>query len=305
MASIESILITGANAGLGKEAARLLALRLETKRVLLGCRNVEKAEAAKRELEQSTGKNVFEVVIMDVSDVAGVRKWVDELSEPIDAVILNAGGIGGSGSDELTSDGVQGIFAVNVLGNAALLHALLEQRKLRAVAVYASSEVVRGIPFMGFDIVKLPENSVNDYKVLATGEEKKFDRNQRYGDVKYFATMWMSALARAHPEIKIVSVSPGMTTGTNAFDDLPAILRAVFKTVASPLLKLFGRAHGVTTGAQRYIDVMIDDKYVSGRFYASSYPGTTGPLVDQADFHQDITNETYQGNALEAIRSFL
>ena len=36
MANIESVLITGANAGLGKEAARLMALRPETKRVLMG-----------------------------------------------------------------------------------------------------------------------------------------------------------------------------------------------------------------------------------------------------------------------------
>ncbi len=52
----ESILITGANIGLGKETARQLALRKETKKVILFCRNQAKAEAAKKELEEQTGK---------------------------------------------------------------------------------------------------------------------------------------------------------------------------------------------------------------------------------------------------------
>jgi NAD(P)-dependent dehydrogenase (short-subunit alcohol dehydrogenase family) len=47
---IESVLITGANAGLGKETARQFALKQETKRVILFCRNRARAAAAKKEL---------------------------------------------------------------------------------------------------------------------------------------------------------------------------------------------------------------------------------------------------------------
>ena len=55
----ESILITGANIGLGKETARQLALREETKRVVLFCRNQAKAEAAQKDLEEKTGKRIL------------------------------------------------------------------------------------------------------------------------------------------------------------------------------------------------------------------------------------------------------
>ena len=48
----ESILITGANAGLGKETARQLALKKETRKVILFCRNRARAEAAKKDLER-------------------------------------------------------------------------------------------------------------------------------------------------------------------------------------------------------------------------------------------------------------
>ncbi len=65
---IKSVLITGANAGLGKECAKQLALQDGTEKIYLACRNEERAQAAKLELEESTGKSVFEIVLMHVSN---------------------------------------------------------------------------------------------------------------------------------------------------------------------------------------------------------------------------------------------
>ena len=56
---IKSILITGANGGLGKECARQLALQDGIEKIYLGCRNEEKAKAAKQDLEESTGQISF------------------------------------------------------------------------------------------------------------------------------------------------------------------------------------------------------------------------------------------------------
>ena len=52
----KTILITGANTGLGKEMARQLALREDFERIYLGCRNPEKAERAKEDLETVSGR---------------------------------------------------------------------------------------------------------------------------------------------------------------------------------------------------------------------------------------------------------
>ena len=125
MNQIQSVLITGANAGLGREAARQLAVQKGISKVYLACRNSTKAEAAKAALENETGRKIFEIVLMDVTDPASVRAAVAELSTPIDAVILNAGGTGGRHPNSLTSDGVTNIFATNVLGHVALVDALL------------------------------------------------------------------------------------------------------------------------------------------------------------------------------------
>ena len=111
---VKSILITGANGGLGKECARQLALQNETEKIYLACRNEEKAKDAKLSLEDSTGKSIFEIVLMDVSNLDSVRSAAQSLSEPIEALVMNAGGMGGKNPGEKTADGVTQMFAVNV-----------------------------------------------------------------------------------------------------------------------------------------------------------------------------------------------
>ena len=79
----KSILITGANSGLGKDTARQLALLPKTEKIYLACRNLEKAEAAKEELEQATGRDIFEIVIMDLLIVDGIngKEAIQEIRE--------------------------------------------------------------------------------------------------------------------------------------------------------------------------------------------------------------------------------
>ncbi|MCW8335653.1 SDR family NAD(P)-dependent oxidoreductase, partial [Vibrio paucivorans] len=117
MKTIKTVLITGANAGIGFESARQLAQQDGINKIILGCRNLTKAREAKAQLEALTGKNIFEILILDVSDSSSVRSAVTTLNAPIDAVVLNAGGTGGRTPHQLTSDGVTTIFAANVLGH--------------------------------------------------------------------------------------------------------------------------------------------------------------------------------------------
>ena len=147
----KSILITGANGGIGKDAARQLALINGTEKIYLACRSEEKAKAAKESLEESTGRSIFEIVLMDVSNLDSVRSAVDGLKEPIDALIMNAGGMGGKSPEKITKDGVTQMFASNVLGHVLLLDELVKANKLNNVALYASSEAVRGFKKMGLD----------------------------------------------------------------------------------------------------------------------------------------------------------
>ncbi len=303
----KTVLITGANAGVGKETARQLAAQKEIERIYLACRNPQKAEAAKRELEQQTGRKIFEIVLMDMTDQDSVKKLVSHLQEPIDALVMNAGGMGGNNPDKLKSSGMNAISAQNLLGHKVLMDELLSQNKLNNVAMFASSEAARGIKKMSIPEPSLKSNSTEEMISVLNGQffDKKFDAFASYGMVKYIGTLWMSSLARKHPNIRFVSVSPGATQGTSITNSISGFAKFMFKYIMMPIvMPLRGMAHKVDKGAKRYVDAVNSTRYETGRFYASAESKVIGDLVDQAPIYKPLTNETYQDNAAAALSHF-
>ncbi len=304
----KTIMITGANAGIGKDTARQLALMDETEKIYMACRNRAKAETAKESLEEATGRSIFEILIMDVSDPQSVREAVSRLPEAIDAVIMNAGGIGGKNPRALNSDGVTTITAVNLLGHVVLVDELIKARKLKKIALFASSEAARGIKQTGMKRPSLSSSSEDEFARVFDGSwfGDDFDAMQVYGVVKYGGTLWMSSMARKHPNIKFISMSPGGTRGTEGMNDLPFVKRILFKYIGMPLLMpLMGLSHSLSKGARRFVGGISNDSFKSGVFYASKEGVLTGPVVDQSTIFADLKNEEYQDNANRAIHRFI
>jgi len=205
-------LITGANGGIGKEVARQLALSGAYRTIYLACRNRSKATVAKKDLETGTGKAIFEIVVMDVSDPASVRAALSSLNEPIDDLVMNAGGSGGKTPLALTKDGVTEIFASNVLGHVVLLDGLIAADKLGRAAVFAGSEAARGVPRLGMKRPTLATSSADEFASLCDGtyvRGRKADATLAYGQVKYVGALWMAAAARRHPTLRLITMSPG------------------------------------------------------------------------------------------------
>lgn len=305
----ESILITGANTGLGKESARQLALKPETKKVILACRNQEKALEAKRDLEKSTGKSIFEIVLMDVSDANSVRKAVEKIKEPIDAIILNAGGMVGKTAMKITPSGMNELVATNILGHVILVEELIKLNKLKKTVLFISAEAVPGVKMLGMKPVSMRTSSVDEFTGVLDGTYfgNKFDVTQAYGYVKYAGTMWTLSMARKYPEIKFVVMSPGNTAGTNAPDSLPPAMKFMLKNFMMPIVfPLLGNmVHKLEVGVKRLVDGIADERYKSGVFYASKKGKLSGDVVDQSTFYTDLKNTTFQDNADRAIQRFI
>lgn len=306
MNHIRTVMITGANAGLGREAAKQLAQQKGIEKIYLACRNREKAEAAKTALIAETGNDIFEIVILDVSDSHSVRTTVDNFSGPVDAVILNAGGTGGRSPHSLTNDGVTNIFAANVLGHAILVDELISRQLITSTVLYAGSEAARGIPKMGVAKPELKHASTEEFMTIADGSKfgAKADPLDVYGTIKLVGTLWMASMARKHPHIRFITMSPGGTTGTNGMDDLPFAKKVFFKYIGSLVMPIFGMMHSVETGAKRYLDGLLNTKYESGRFYASNKGSPTGPVVDQIKLDSWLGNIQAQDNAHNAVLKF-
>ena len=245
-----SVLITGANVGIGKEVARQLALRTEIGRIYLACRSESRAAAAKVDLEAVTGRHIFDVILMDVADLGSVRAGLAAIDGTLDALVMNAGVIGNKTLMELTADGVTKLFATNVLGHTVLLEGLLTQNRLGEVAVFVASEAARGIPKLGFKRPTFASTSADELATVIDGSyfaDRKYDRNLAFGQVKYIGALWMAHLARQYPDLRFITVSPGNATGTEAAAGAAPPLRFVAKHVMPHL----GISHELEVGSRR------------------------------------------------------
>jgi len=300
----KAVLITGANAGIGKDVARQLAQRDDVGRIYLACRNRSRAQAAQAELETATGRSIFDIVVMDVSDPDSVRAALPAVDGLLDALVMNAGGSGGDSPLTLTKSGVTRIFAVNVLGHVVLLDALLAADRLTEVAVYTGSEAARGIPKFRMKRPAFATTSADELAAVIDGsyfEFRKPDPALAYGQAKYIGALWMASTARQYPDQRFVTMSPGNTSGTGTLNDQPLPLRLAAKYVMPAL----GLSHSLETGAGRLVDGITDPALRSGVFYASAASTITGPVVDQADIFPDLRSPSFQDNANQAIHRFI
>lgn len=303
-----AVLITGANSGLGKDVARQLALRGDFDKIYLGCRNQNRAQAAQQDLEHTTGKSIFEVVLIDVSDLASVRAAIAAVDRPLDALVMNAGGSGGANPIGLTADGVIQIFASNVLGHVVLLERLVAKGSLTEVAELTGSEAPRGVPKLRLARPTFTNSSTDEFASVIDGPffaERKFNSGLAYGQVKYLGALWIAARARKHPNLRFITMSPGNTAGTEVNRDLPWPARMVVRHVLPHVAPRLGIGHRLEVGAKRLVDGITDPSLHSGVFYAKTANKLTGPVIDQSEITPDLRDPSIQNHADEAIHRFI
>jgi NAD(P)-dependent dehydrogenase (short-subunit alcohol dehydrogenase family) len=117
-----TICITGANSGLGLEAARNLVGA--GAHVIMACRNAEKAETAAQGLR--AGKGSVEVRQLDLASLASIRQFSEQLLADgieLDGLMNNAGLM--ALDQSRTEDGFETQIGVNHLGHFALTGLLL------------------------------------------------------------------------------------------------------------------------------------------------------------------------------------
>lgn len=120
-----TVVITGANSGIGLETAAALAGA--GARIVMGCRNPVTAAAAVEEVRRRSGNESVETHSLDLSDLAHVRRFADALSslDRIDVLINNAGLMLDQRIE--SAQGHEATFATNHLGPFLLTRLLTDQ----------------------------------------------------------------------------------------------------------------------------------------------------------------------------------
>ncbi len=287
-------LVTGANSGLGFEAARQLA-ELGYDSVVLACRTQAKADQARAELVEATGVDPFSTLEVDVAALGSSRDGAAELvrrAMAFDSVLLNAGMV--PSSLDRTGDGIEMCFAASLVGHHIIANELLDAGLVNdgGVVVLVGSEAANddlpkamGMSVYDFvngepsDFGATPQEAMENFARAQNGP--KFDGNRQYSSTKAFSAWWSAAMARRHPDgVRFNTVSPGANMGTNA---------ARHATGAFKLMVGFMRRFGkllrmdqpIEQGAGRYIDVLhgTNGPYQNGGTYTSRPKKMVGPLA--------------------------
>ena len=120
----KEVIVTGASAGIGIETARALAKA--GARVVIGARNLEKAEPIAKDIRESTKNPNVEVEKLDLGTLASVNEFVKrylEKKRPLHILINNAGVW--ETAKSYTVDGFETDFGTNHVGHFALTLGLI------------------------------------------------------------------------------------------------------------------------------------------------------------------------------------
>ncbi|WP_225744871.1 SDR family NAD(P)-dependent oxidoreductase [Marinilactibacillus sp. Marseille-P9653] len=195
----ESILaITGPTSGIGRGTVKVLASKFD--RILLLCRNLEKGERLKKELNEVNASVYVELIECDLSDLASVKGAAATIRDRytyIDCLINNAGMV--STSRKKSVDGYELMMATNYLGPFLLTHELLPlvENSLRKQIVIVSSGAYKFVP--------MKEPFFNP---------KHFDPITGYGRSK-LGTLYLAQELHemyAKKGLKVTAVHPGMVS---------------------------------------------------------------------------------------------
>ncbi len=304
-------LVTGANSGLGYEAAAQLA-ELGYGTVIVTARSDEKAGVARDQLVARTGKEVFDILALDnftLETVEAAAATLAQRGHKIDLLLLNAG-LAPTKDVSRTASGVEATVAASLVGHHLFTMRLLEAGLLgdQARIVIAGSEAARGdvptfnpISFGAFSAEHFSgdvEAAIETYfRMDAPAAYKPGDV---YATVKMFVAWWAAELAERLPAgMTVNAVSPGSTPNTNAIRNAPFFM----KRIMVPFFKLVpGMSHSVADGAGRYLEAAGYGDDVTGKFFASKPKKMTGPLTEiEMDHLNDLAGRRALWNVTSKI----
>ncbi|OHF03276.1 short-chain dehydrogenase [Colletotrichum orchidophilum] len=214
----KTVIVTGSNVGLGKEAARHYA-RLGASKLIIAVRSLDKGRAAKQDIEATTGcgKNVIDVWQLDMSSYANVQKFAERVKSDLERVDIFIANAGVAHTKFKQMEGEEGTITVNVISTFLLTALVLPKLKetaskfsTRPTFTITASEVHA---WNNFD-----ERSAPDGEIYNTISEKAKASDEAvtnlYSLSKLLEVLGVRTIAEIHPAseypVTVNCVNPGL-----------------------------------------------------------------------------------------------
>lgn len=265
-------MVTGANAGIGKEITRYLAKKGAT--VYMVCRSLERGGAARDAISAEVGRtDLLHVLQADVGlrrDVTRCWQEFTEKSTRLDGLVCNAGVL--LNSKTLTDEGVEMtlashfLFGVYLLGSLALPTLASSEGRL----VFVSSGGMYNTRFPDWE--------------TANALKGTYDGTMQYAYMKRGSVLLAERWAIEHPEVKVVSCHPGWT-GTDAVESWLGSQKSILEPMRTP----WEGAEGIC-----WLLACPREELVPGAFYLDRKPQTkhmAGPFFTEGSFTKNSAAE--------------
>ncbi|XP_076945310.1 short-chain dehydrogenase TIC 32, chloroplastic-like [Bidens hawaiensis] len=267
-------IVTGGSSGIGRETARVLALR--GAHVVMGVRNTAAGKQVQEAIVNEIPTAKVDAMELDLSSMASVRKFASDFNSSgrsLNLLINNAGIM--MTPFMLSKDNIELQFATNHLGHFLLTHLLLDNMKKTARKskkegriVNVSSEAHR---------ITYPEGIRFD----KINDEKKYSKYQAYGQSKLANILHANELTRhlkeEGAEITANSLHPGVIS-TNLFRHVfnpPSFAEGFVSKLTSLLIKNVQQGAATTC----YVALHPQVKGVSGAYFSDSNLAKTTKLA--------------------------
>lgn len=250
----KTAIVTGSNTGIGYVTALDFASR--GARVILACRNENKAKDAQlRIIKETKNPNVIYKLI-DMTSLESVRafaKDINETEERIDILVNNAGA-GGLGNHN-TDDGLQITMQVNHISSFLLTHLLLDKMKKSA-----PSRIVN-VASIAARWSKLDVDKINEFQPVAS---PAWADTLMYANSKLCNILFTTELAaKLNPaEVTVNVLHPGAV-----HTDIFRKMRGIIKVIAHSIINLYFKTP--EEGAQTTIYVATSNELlgISGKLF--------------------------------------
>jgi len=250
----KTVVITGANTGIGKHTA--LDLSRRGAKVVILCRNVERGEAAAEEIRKETEGEVV-VHRCDLASLKSVRECAEQLGnslEKVDILINNAGVM--TCPESRTEEGFEMQFGTNHLG-----HFLLTNLMLPLIKRAAPGARIVNVSSLAHEQGSMQWDDLN-------WEKNPYSAINAYSQSKLANILFTKELARRGEGsgVTVYSLHPGVINtdlGRHIKDTFGPLGQCMF-SLMKPFIKT------VASGAQTTLYCAVDESIAehSGRYYS-------------------------------------
>ncbi len=264
---MQHILITGGNAGIGKETA--IALAKEGNTIVIACRNEAKAQQAVTEIKTASKQENIHYLLLDLASLESIKKGATAYRQQfgqLDILINNAGLI--TNNLQFTQDGFELQFGVNHLGHFLLtnnLIDLLEKAKVPRIVNVSSKAHYRA--------------KVNFNTFKGEGGADRYNGMAAYGQSKLANILFTKELSRRYPAISSHCLHPGVVSTDIAQKNGNKKLWGILWTLFSPFM--LSAAKGAKTSI--YLATSSEALKTNGLYFDKQKVQEPSPLAKDAE----------------------